>query len=113
MSEIRHKSLTQRKLLAELFEQAAPGTFRRVTPEDPIQCGSQLSLSHPGADAIMQALIARGVIGDFRPPDILRFGITPLTLRYVDLWDAAAILQDIMATNMWRDTGHGVHQTAS
>jgi len=67
-SDVQNKSRAQVKLLAELFEQTAPGLFRRVTPEDPARHGSQLCLGHPEAYAIMQALIACGVIGDFRPP---------------------------------------------
>jgi kynureninase len=50
----------------------------------------------------MQALIARGVIGDFRTPDILRFGLTPLYLRHVDVWDAVAILKDVLETKAYR-----------
>ncbi len=49
----------------------------------------------------MQALIARGVIGDFRAPDIVRFGFTPLYTRYVDVWHAAEVLYDIMETRAW------------
>ena len=49
----------------------------------------------------MQALIARGVIGDFRAPDILRFGFTPLYLRYVDIWDAVEILLDVLSARAW------------
>jgi kynureninase len=50
----------------------------------------------------MQALIARGVIGDFRSPDIIRFGLTPLYLRYIDVWDAVAFLKDILERESWR-----------
>lgn len=113
MSEIREKSLQQAELLAALIEQAAPGAFRRVTPIDPMQRGSQLCLSHPDAYAIMQALIARGVIGDFRAPDILRFGITPLTLSYTELWDAAATLGVIMAEGAWRDPSFAVRRAVT
>ena len=51
----------------------------------------------------MQALIARGVIGDFRAPDILRFGFAPLYLRYVDLWDAVTVLAEVLDTKAWDD----------
>ncbi|HEX4298491.1 MAG TPA: kynureninase, partial [Devosia sp.] len=62
---------------------------------------TQVSLRHPEAYAVMQALIARGVIGDFRQPDILRFGLTPLYLRYVDLHRAAEILGEVIADRSW------------
>jgi kynureninase len=113
MAAIRDKSCRQVALLAELFAHASPTVFRRVTPQDPAQCGSQLCLAHPEAYAIMQALIAHGVIGDFRAPDIMRFGITPLTLRYVDLWDAAAILRTVMAENLWRDPSFARRRTVT
>lgn len=72
-----------------------------LTPSDPSRRGTQVSLRHPQAYAVMQALIARGVIGDFREPDILRFGLTPLYLRFADVAQAAAILGDILATRGW------------
>jgi kynureninase len=65
--------------------------------------GSQISLAHPDAYAVMQALIERGVIGDFRAPDVLRFGMTPLYTRYADLWDAALVLREILAAETWRE----------
>ena len=69
------------------------------TPRDPRQRGSQVSFAHAeGAYAIMQALIARGVIGDFRAPDILRFGVAPLYTRFVDVWDAVESLAQVLAT---------------
>ena len=113
MAAIREKSVRQAALLGELIERAAPGTFHQVTPHDADRRGSQLCLSHPDAYPMMQALIARGVIGDFRAPDILRFGITPLTLRYAELWDAAAILGDIVASGAWRDPAFGVRRAVT
>ena len=74
-----------------------------ATPRDPALRGSQVCFSHPHAYAVMQALIARGVIGDFRAPDILRFGFAPLYLRYVDVWDAAMQIKDVLASGIWRE----------
>ena len=65
--------------------------------------GSQVSFAHPDGYAIMQALIERGVIGDFRAPDVLRFGLAPLYLRYTDVWDAVAMLRDVMRTSAWQE----------
>ncbi len=75
--------------------------FELLTPRDPNDRGTQVSLRHPEGYAIMQALIARGVIGDFRQPDIMRFGLTPLYLRFEDVFRAAEILADVMATRAW------------
>jgi len=72
-----------------------------LTPLDANLRGSQINLRHPEAYAVMQALIARGVIGDFRQPDIIRLGLTPLYLRYADVHRAAQILGDIIATREW------------
>jgi kynureninase len=72
-----------------------------LTPRDPASRGTQVSLRHPEAYAVMQALIARGVIGDFRQPDIMRFGLTPLYLRYADVYRAAEILGEVMQTRAW------------
>lgn len=65
--------------------------------------GNHLSLGHPDGYAIVQALIARGVVGDFREPDVVRFGFAPLYLRHVDVFDAAMALVDVMARGEWRD----------
>ena len=72
-----------------------------ITPSDPRLRGSQASFRHPEAYAVMQALIARGVIGDFREPDILRFGLTPLYLRYVDVCKAAKVIGEVIRTRAW------------
>jgi kynureninase len=93
MEALREKSLALTRLFADLVEERVGG-FGIESPREDAQRGSQVSLTRPdGAYAIVQALIARGVIGDFRAgqdglPDILRFGVTPLYTRYVDVWDA-------------------------
>ena len=92
MASLREKSVRMADLFAGLVEQELPGAFALASPREAARRGSQVCLSHPDAAAVMRRLIGRGVIGDFRPPDILRFGITPLFLRYADLWDAAAAL---------------------
>ncbi|TPG14501.1 kynureninase [Sphingomonas oligophenolica] len=77
-----------------------------VSPRDPAHRGSHISFRHPHAYAITQALIARGVIGDFRDPDILRLGLTPLYLSHDDVWRAGAILADVMRDEAWRDPAY-------
>ena len=63
--------------------------------------GSHVSFHCPEGYAVMQALIAQGVIGDFRMPDVIRFGITPLYTSFADIWDAAAILTRILDEKLW------------
>jgi kynureninase len=74
-----------------------------ITPRAAEARGSHISFRHSHAYAISQALIARGVIGDFRDPDILRLGLTPLYLSHEDVWRAGEILRDVLATEAWRD----------
>ena len=114
MAQVRKKSLRQTALLAELVEQECAGHgFRLVTPRAEPERGSQVSLAHPHAYPIMQALIAAGVTGDFRTPDILRFGITPLYLGYAELWDAVRILRGIMQAGTWRETRFHARQAVT
>lgn len=106
MDQVRAKSLLQGRLFADLVAQeCGEATFRLVSPRDDERRGSQVCLAHAEAYPIMQALIARGVIGDFRAPDILRFGLTPLYLGYADLWDAATALAEVMRREEWRQAG--------
>jgi kynureninase len=67
-----------------------------VTPREHARRGSQVSFTHPHGYAVMQALIARGVIGDYREPEIMRFGFTPLYTSFADVWDAVEILRAIL-----------------
>jgi kynureninase len=76
--------------------------LRCITPADPIKRGSHISFQHPHAYEIVQAMIAQGVIGDFRDPDILRFGLTPLTLSHVDVLTAAKLLSHIVEEHVWQ-----------
>lgn len=105
MDAIRAKSIALTNLFIELVdERCRTCGFTVATPRDPASRGSQVSLAHSDAGyAIMQALIARGVIGDFRAPDILRFGFTPLYTRFVDVWDAVDRLVGVMENGEWRD----------
>jgi kynureninase len=100
MADLRARSLELTDRFIAGVEAACPD-LRLATPRDHAQRGSQVSFRHPEGYAIMQALIARGVIGDFRAPDILRFGFTPLFIGLDDVDRAVAILTDIMATRAW------------
>ena len=99
---LRAKSLQQTSIFDALVEQEiGHGIVSLVTPRTPALRGSQLCYSYPDAWPVMRALIDRGVIGDFRAPDILRFGFTPLYLGFVELWDAVATLQSILTERTW------------
>ena len=110
MAAIRSKSLALTDLFMQLVEERCAGHgFLIVTPREPSQRGSQVSIAHPeDGYAIMQALIEKGVIGDFRPPDILRYGFTPLYTRFVDVWDALDRLRQVMTSGEWRDSRFAV-----
>ena len=101
LGALRTKSMALGALFVDLVEQRCAGVLTLASPRDPAARGSQVSLRHPHGYAIVQALIARGVIADFRAPDILRFGFAPLYLRHVDVWDAVAQLADIMQSRAW------------
>ncbi|GGW23482.1 kynureninase [Gemmobacter lanyuensis] len=100
MSEIRAASLALTDRFIAGVEAACPD-LELATPRDHANRGSQVSFRHPEGYAIMQALIARGVIGDFRAPDILRFGFTPLFIGPEDVDAAVVILADVMANRLW------------
>lgn len=102
LADLRAKSLKLAEIFMQLVEEQCAGFgLAIVTPRDAERRGSQCSLAHEEGYGIIQALIARGVIGDFRAPDILRFGFTPLYVRYQDVWDAVACLKDIMESRAW------------
>jgi len=94
MPALRAKSMALTQRFIELVEQECPG-LTLFSPRDAERRGSQVSFRHPRAEAVMEGLIAEGVIGDLRMPDVLRFGFAPLYLRFVDLWDAVAVLKRV------------------
>ena len=89
----------------DLFAEAVDGVpeLTLVTPRDPSRRGTQVSIRHKDAYAVMQALIAAGIIGDFREPDILRFGLTPLYLSHADVVIAATRLGEIVRSGLYRE----------
>jgi kynureninase len=74
-----------------------------VTPRETSLRGSQVGIAFDNGYAVVQAMIERGVIGDFRAPDLMRFGFAPLYVRFGDVWDAAEILAECINAEVWRD----------
>jgi kynureninase len=107
MQAVRTKSLALTDLFIRLVEErCAAHPLTLVTPRDHARRGSHVSFRHPQGYAVMQALIARGVIVDYREPEVLRFGVTPLYLGYADVWDAVETLRDILDTRGWDRPEH-------
>ena len=113
MAQVRAKSMSLSGLFLDLLEARLPGVFQLVSPRHAADRGSHVSLAHPDGYPIMAALIADGVIGDFRAPDRLRFGFTPLYLSHTDVFDAVEILVRIMRTERWRDPRFAVRQAVT
>lgn len=103
ITQVRTKSLALTDLFIELVESALPGVFEVVTPREHERRGSQVALRHPEAHAVVQAMIESRVIGDFRTPDIARYGFGPMYLRYVDVFDAVERLVTVMNSERFRD----------
>jgi kynureninase len=100
---LRHKSLALTALfMARVQPLLDTRGFELLTPRAPQRRGSQVSLRHADAWPICQALIEAGVVGDFRTPDILRFGFAPAYVRHVEVWDAAERLCEIMDRDIWQ-----------
>ena len=102
MAAVREKSLALTDLFIELVESTCAGhPLGLVTPREHARRGSQASFTHPHGYAVMAALIARGVIGDYREPAIMRFGFTPLYTSFAEVWDAVEILREILDTQAY------------
>jgi kynureninase len=101
LAAVRTKSVALTELFISEVDDRLPGVFGLASPRGADERGSHVALTHPEAYAVKEALIARGVVGDFRPPDILRLGFAPLYVRFVDAWDAVDRLQAVMASRGW------------
>ena len=97
MDAIRRKSIALGDLFVDLVDRNCQGLgLELASPREGTQRGSHVSYRHAASDPVMQALIASGVIGDCRPPDLLRFGFAPLYLRYADIWHAVMRMSEIL-----------------
>ncbi|MGO3385392.1 MAG: kynureninase [Acinetobacter guillouiae] len=109
MDKIRTKSLKLTDLFMALVEQECTDFgFEMITPVVHKHRGSHVSYKHQFGYEIIQALIKRGVIGDYREPEVLRFGITPLYLGFVDIWDAVQHLKQVMILGEWENSEYQV-----
>jgi kynureninase len=104
LNAVRAKSLALTDLFITLVE---PLDVEVATPREHARRGSQVALRHPDGYPVVQALIERGVIGDFRAPDLMRFGFTPLYLSYAQVWDAARQLAEVLKSGEWREERFG------
>lgn len=103
MEALREKSLALTDLFIERVQaRCGQHPLTLVTPLEHAHRGSHVSYEHPEGYAIIQALIDRGVVGDYREPRIMRFGFTPLYTRFVDVWDAVERLGEILDGETWR-----------
>nr|WP_211100977.1 kynureninase [Sulfitobacter geojensis] len=107
MADVRRASLDLQEQFIKEVEQAVP-QLELASPRDPQARGSQVSFRFEHGYAAMQAVIDRGVIGDFRAPDIMRFGFTPLYLDAADVTAAVAVIKDVMTNALWDDPKYKV-----
>lgn len=102
LSDLRAKSVELTEGFIALVEKLVP-EVELASPRDADLRGSQVSVRHPHGYAVMQALIERGVIGDFRAPDVMRFGFAPLYVRHVDVFDAVTHLREVLDEDAWQE----------
>jgi kynureninase len=103
MADVQHKGRALGDLMIALAdERLAPLGVAIASLRDGARRGNHVSLTHPEGFRIMQALIARGVIGDFRAPDVMRFGFGPLYVSYVDVFDAIVALEEVLRSGSWQ-----------
>ena len=102
IADLRRKSLALTDLFMARVAALAP-ELEIVTPRDPMLRGAQVALAFVNGYPVVQAMIERGVVGDFRAPDVMRFGFAPAYLRYQEVWDAAEILAECVRGEVWRE----------
>jgi kynureninase len=102
LSAIRQKSFSLTDLFIARVNALLP-QLEIVSPREAKLRGSQVSIAFDHGYAVVQAMIERGVIGDFRAPDIMRFGFAPLYIRHADVWDATGIIAECVRSEVWRD----------
>ena len=114
MAAIRAKSMALTDLFIRLVEERCAGHgFTLASPREAAARGSQVSFAHAEGYPIMRALIAAGVIGDFRAPYTVRFGFTPLYVRFVDVWDAVDRLAAIMDGDIWKQSEYQAREAVT
>src|SRR5205823_2519365 len=113
LADLRAQSLALTDLFISLVEKRLPGVFEIVTPREHERRGSQVSLRHPQAYGVVQALIAREVIGDFRDPDIARFGFAPLYNTSDDVRTAVDRLEQVLAGEEHLDPAYAVRNAVT
>lgn len=113
IDQVRARSLELTSLLIELVDSVPGCDVEVVTPREPARRGSQVSLRHPDAFPIVQALIARGVVGDFRAPDVIRLGVAPLYIGRADVERAVQQLAEVISTGEFRRPEFAVRATVT
>lgn len=109
--DVRAKSVALTEMFIEAVAERTGAELELASPRDPSRRGSQVSLRHERAYEVVQALIARGVIGDFRSPDLCRFGFAPLYLRYVDVLRAVEHLADVLRSREYLEARFAERRT--
>ena len=110
MAAVRTKSIALCDLFIDLVDERLEGAgFRLLSPRDPSVRGSQVSFAHPQGYGVVRALIEEGVVGDFRAPDVCRFGLAPLYVRFADVWDAVDTMVRVVSSGAHHDARFEQH----
>lgn len=112
MAAVRAKSIALTDFMIDCAADQNLG-LSVATPLVARERSSHVSFRHLNGFEIVQALFARGVVGDFREPDIMRLGLSPLYTRFVDVWDAVSHLGDVLRTESWRDPAYSIRGTVT